>query len=94
MHIAGLIWLDEIVDKLEDKHHVSQAEVAEVLENRPLFRFMEKGHRPGENVYLALGQSRAGRYLAVFFVYKSDRRALIVSARDMTKAERRQYGNG
>lgn len=54
-------------------------------------RFIEKGHRPGENVYLALGQSAAGRHLAVFFVYKSDQRALVVSARDMTHTERRQY---
>jgi uncharacterized DUF497 family protein len=94
MHIVGLVWLDEIIDKLEYKHNVRQAEVAQVLDSHPLFRFIEKGHRPGENVYLALGQSAAGRYLAVFFVYKADQRALVVSARDMTKTERRQYGNG
>ena len=94
MHVVGLIWLDAIVDKLEFKHNVRQAEVIQVLESRPTFRFIEKGHRPGENVYLALGQSAAGRHLAVFFVYKSDQRALVVSARDMTHAERRQYGQG
>ena len=71
-----------------------QAEVIQVLESRPLFRFIEKGHRPDEDVYLALGQSAAGRYLAIFFVYKADQRALVVSARDMTHAERRQYGQG
>jgi hypothetical protein len=94
MHVAGLIWLDEIVDKLEFKHNVRQAEVVQVLESRPLFRFIEKGHRAGEDVYLALGQSAAGRYLAIFFVYKADQRALVVSARDMTHTERRQYGQG
>ena len=45
MHVAGLIWLDEIVDKLEFKHNVRQAEVVQVLESRTLFRFIEKGHR-------------------------------------------------
>ena len=62
------------------------------MANNPHFRFIEKGHRSGENVYAAMGQTTGGRYLVVFFVYKSDRRALILSARDMTKAERRLYG--
>ena len=33
----------------------------------------------------------SGRYLAVFFILKKTREALIVSARDMDKAERRSY---
>jgi hypothetical protein len=53
---------------------------------------VEKGHRPGEDVYAALGRTEAGRYLVIFFVYKKDRRVLILSARDMTDSERRRYG--
>jgi uncharacterized DUF497 family protein len=34
---------------------------------------------------------RAGRYLVVFFIQKSDHRILILTARDMTVAERRRY---
>ncbi len=67
------------------------AEVREVFDNHPRFRFIEKGHQPGENVYFACGQTDEGRYLIVFFVYKKDRQALILSARDMTRAERRKY---
>ena len=52
---------------------------------------MEKGHRSRENVYAAMGQTDEGRYLIIFFVHKTDKRALILSARDMTKAERRLY---
>ena len=52
---------------------------------------VEKGHRRGENVYSALGQTGAGRYLIVFFVRKKTQQALIVSARDMTDSERRRY---
>jgi uncharacterized DUF497 family protein len=71
---------------------VSQDEVRAVLLNQPHFRFVEKGHRSGENVYAALGQTESGRYLIEFFVRKRDGRAIILSARDMTSAERNKYG--
>jgi len=92
LRITGFIWLDDIVQKLQQKHSVLPDEVKEVFSGRPQFRRVEKGHRPGENVYAAFGQAEGGRYLTVFFVYKKDRRALILSARDMTRAERRKYG--
>ena len=92
MHIKGLLWLDEIVDKLHYKHSVSQIEVQETFNNKPHIRFVEKGHRPGKNVYFAQGRTEAGRYLIIFFIYKEDQRAFILSARDMTRTERRQYG--
>jgi uncharacterized DUF497 family protein len=91
LEIVGLVWLDDIIEKLYSKHNVVLAEVREVFDNRPWFRFAEKGHRPGENVYFACGQTDEGCYPIVFFVYKKDRRALILSARDMTRAERRKY---
>jgi uncharacterized DUF497 family protein len=65
-------------------------EVREVFNNRPKFRFVEKGHHPGKNVYFATGQTMDGRYLIIFFIYK-DKRALILSARDMTRSERKQH---
>jgi uncharacterized protein len=70
LKIKGIIWIDEIIDKLAIKHNVTQNEVLEVLISQPYFRFIEKGHRPGENVYAALGQPEDGRYLIVFFIYK------------------------
>jgi len=91
VRIEGIIWLEEIVEKLWKKHHVAEAEVEEVLESRPRFRFVEKGHRPGEDVYGALGRTDAGRFLIVFFVYRKDANALIVSARDMSRSERKRY---
>ncbi len=92
MKIIGFIWLDSIVEKLRRKHSVLPKEVQEIFNNQPKFRFVENGHRPGENVYFASGQTSSGRYLKIFFVYKKDKRALIVSARDMTRRERKQYG--
>ena len=91
MKIESLVWYETIIEKLERKHKVQQYEVREVFDSRPLFRFIEKGHRPDENVYAAFGQTKGGRFLVVFFVYKKDNKALILSARDMTHAERRKY---
>lgn len=92
MRIEGIIWLRDVVDKLASKHGVETYEVEEVLNAKPKIRFVEKGEREGEDIYLALGQTEAGRYLAVLFIYKQTREALILSARDMETKERRQYG--
>ena len=92
MKITGIVWLEDIVEKIYRKHNVKEHEVVEILKNRPQFRFVEKGHRKDENVYAALGQTNSGRYLVVFFIYKESKEALIISARDMTKVERRKYG--
>ena len=67
-------------------------EVEEVFANRPRFRFVAKGDRSGEDVYSAIGQTNAGRYLIVFFILKPYHRALVISARDMDRKERRGYG--
>ena len=91
MKLSGIIWLQEIVEKINVKHRVTQDEVRDVLRISSHFRFVEKGHRQGENVYSALGQTSAGRYLIVFFVRKKTGQALPISARDMTSRERRRY---
>ena len=92
MKIEGVIWLREVVDKLAVKHHVETFEVEEVFDDKPRIRFVEKGERKDENLYLALGRTRAGRYLCVLFIYKKTKEALILSARDMAGKEKRQYG--
>jgi uncharacterized DUF497 family protein len=92
MRIVDLIWLPEVVDKLDWKHQVTPEEDAEVFFGKPKYRKVQKGHVPGEDLYSALGQTEAGRYLIVFFIYKTNREALILSARDMDDSERNQYG--
>jgi len=92
MNIKGFIWIEEFEDKIFRKHGVTSEEAEQIFFNRPAFRFMERGDRPGEDVYAAFGQTDAGRYLAVFFIYKRTREALIMSARPMTGKERRSYG--
>ena len=91
MQIDDFIWLPDIVEKLAFKHDVTQDEAEDVFFNRPRYRFVESGHRTDEDVYSAGGQTDAGRYLIVFFVHKADNTALILSARDMDRRERRRY---
>ncbi|MBI1761674.1 MAG: BrnT family toxin [Acidobacteria bacterium] len=91
MLIDDFIWLPNIVDKLVVKHHVAPDEVEEVFFNRPKYRFVENGERSGEDLYAATGRTDAGRYLIVFYIFKLHRTALILSARDMDKKERKRY---
>jgi len=94
MYIDDFIWLPDIVGKLAVKHRLTQDEVEEVFFNRPRFLFVEQGHRSGEDVYAATGQTDAGRYLSVFFIHKPANTALIISARNMDQKERKRYGRG
>ena len=91
MKIIRVVWLEDIVEKLLWKHNVEEHEVIEVLENKPLFQRKEAGYKPGEDVCAAFGRTNLDRLLSVFFVYTRDRRAIIVSARDMTEKERKKY---
>lgn len=91
MYIIDIIWLPQVIDKLDWKHNVTPEEVDEILFDNPLYRKVQKGYIPGEDLYAALGQTEAGRYLIVFFIYKATQEALILSARDMNKREKRQY---
>ena len=92
LEIRRLIWLEDIVDKLFWKHNVVEAEVVEVLRNRPVFIFKETGFTDNEDVYAAFGQTDSNRLLSIFFVYTIDKCAIIVSARDMSQKERSKHG--
>ena len=97
MRIDDFLWLAEIEEKLAVKHGVETWEVEEVFQNSSRFRFRERGQREGEDLYIALGQTDAGRYLIVLFIHKPATevrplsQALVISAREMEDKERRQY---
>ena len=92
MKISGILWLEEILDKLQRKHGVLAEEVEDVLCGRCQFRRIEAGRVQGEDLFAALGRTGAGRYLIVFFIHKATKEALVVSAREMTAGERKTYG--
>ena len=70
MNIYEVTWRNKFIEKLAAKHNVSTEEVEEVLFGSPLIRRWAKGNTAGEDLYLAYGQTDAGRYLVVFFILK------------------------
>ena len=91
MRLYEVIWKDKFVNKIESKHNVIAEEIEQILFSNPHIRRAEKGSIKGENLYVAYGQTEGGRYLVVFFIYKYNKAALPISARDMTNLERRYY---
>jgi len=86
-----IIWLEAIVEKLAWKHNILPSEVQEVLSGRCRIFRKEAGRVEGEDLYNALGQTEGGRYLSVFFIRKMENKVLIITARDMTRNERKRY---
>jgi uncharacterized DUF497 family protein len=89
--IDDIIWLDSIIEKLTWKHQVLISEVEEVLASQCRIFKKESGKMEGEHLYNALGRTKGGRYLSIFFIRKLNNKALIITARDMNKNERKRY---
>ena len=86
MRIEKISWDQETVDHIAN-HRVLPEEVEEVLfndENPPLIM------RGKEGRFLAYGKTDAGRLLFVVWVFKN-RKTKIITARDMSKKEKRFY---
>jgi uncharacterized DUF497 family protein len=92
MNIETIIWLRDIIENIERKHHVTTEEVEQVFSNRPRFRFLEKGRVEGEDLYAAMGQTDEERYVIVYFIRKPQHEALVIGARDMENDERGKHG--
>ncbi|MBN2061105.1 MAG: BrnT family toxin [Deltaproteobacteria bacterium] len=90
--IDDIIWFDRIVEKLAWKHNVLPSEVEEMLTGDCKIFRKEKGKVEAEHLYNALGRTNAGRFLSVFFIRKLGNKALVITARDMNKSERKRYG--
>lgn len=91
MRFRRLVWSRVIEEKLASRHGVEKSEVKQTLDYSRVW-LVERGEREGEDVYMALGQTEAGRYLAVLFIWKRGGDVLVLSARDMSGKERRRYG--
>jgi uncharacterized DUF497 family protein len=89
--LYAVMWKARFAEKIAEKHGLTTDEVEQVLFGQPHVRRAEKGKVKGEHVYAAYGQTRAGRYVVVFFIRKPRAAALPISAREMTAAERRYY---
>jgi len=89
--IDDIIWLDAIIEKIIWKHQVLTSEVEEVLAGQCRIFKKESGKVEGEHLYNASGKTKGGRYLSIFFIRKLNNKALIITARDMNKNERKRY---
>ena len=72
------------------RHRVSQSECEQVFFNQPLVVAEDVQHSEFEDRFLALGQTDAGRLLFVAYVLRDDK-VRIISARDMTRREQKEY---
>ncbi len=78
--------------KSEEKHHVSQVEAEQVFFNAPLLVMEDKKHSGNELRFHALGVTDQGRCLHVTFTLRVQKTKLrVISARDMSRRERRIY---
>lgn len=83
--IEGFIWREWVVDKLVTRHSVTPDEVEEAFFNSPL-----KVRKASLGKYLLYGMSDSGRYLFVVFA-RHESKLRVITARDMTKGERRFF---
>lgn len=83
-------WDTGNADKNWVRHRVSQAESEQVFFNRPLVTVEDDLHSRDEARYYALGQTDAGRLLFVVYTLRGEK-IRVISARDMTSRERKEY---
>ncbi len=84
MRNARFEWDELNLDHIA-QHNVDPDEAEAVLDNSPLFL------RTTDDKYLAYGQTDEGRFLLVVFVRKSGVIVRVVTARDLTDGEKKQY---
>jgi hypothetical protein len=88
----GFEWDAGNAPKIWERHEVAPGEAEQLFFNRPLVAAVDPKHSGAEPRYLALGQTDAGRRLFVVFTFRR-RLIRVISARDMSRRERREYDN-
>lgn len=89
--IDGFEWDKGNIDKSRSKHGVEPLESQEVFYNRPIMILEDPEHSTSERRICALGVTNAGRRLFVAFTLRGSL-IRVISARDMSRAQRRVYG--
>jgi len=83
-------WSGGNAEKNWDGHGVTPLEAEQVFFNAPLLAGTDIAHSQKEARFYVLGQTDEGRELFVAFTMRG-RRLRVVSARDMSRKERRIY---
>ena len=87
---TGFDWDEGNLRENWEKHGVSAVECEQVFFNRPVVVAEDAEHSRQEERLFALGQTDAGRLLFVVFTVRRDL-IRVMSARDMSKRERKEY---
>ena len=91
--IAGFQWDEGNARKNVDSHDVSQCEAEQVFYNQPLLIVEDTAHSQQEYRLNAFGITANGRRLHITFTMRNNGTIIrIISARDMSRRERRYYG--
>src|SRR5258708_35170546 len=90
---TGFQWDTGNAEKNWELHPRSQGECEQVFFNRPLLVAPDIEHSKREPRYAALGQTNAARQLAVVCTIRGTL-VRAISARDMSRRERRIYAQG
>ena len=88
--IKGFQWDSGNIYKNWLKHNVTNKECEQVFFNEPLVIAKDEKHSQTENRWYVLGKTNSKRKLFVVFTIRKDL-IRIISARDMTKKERKFY---
>jgi len=88
--IEGFDWDQGNIEKNWERHKVSFIECEEVFFNGPLIVQENEVHSGVENRYYALGRTNDERLLLIVFTIRRNK-VRVISARDMSKRERRIY---
>ena len=83
-------WDEGNIKKNREKHHVSHIECEEIFFNKPVIVKKDDSHSTSEDRYFAIGKTDAGRSLFTVFTLRGNR-IRIISARDMSRKERKIY---
>lgn len=83
-------WDEGNAEKNWLRHRVSQAESEQVFFHEPLVVAEDELHSASELRYFALGRTDAGRLLFVVYTLRGEK-VRVISARDMTRREQREY---
>jgi uncharacterized protein len=89
--VTGFDW-DDGNSRKNNRHDVSMAEAEQVFFNAPVLVLPDPVHSQAEPPYHALGKTIDGRRLHVTFTLRSGGKLIrVISARDMSKKERKIY---
>ena len=86
---TGFDW-DGNVDKNRERHGITAAECEQVFFQRPILIAPDPAHSQDEVRFAALGTTVSDRRLTIVFTIR-DTSIPVISARDMSRRERRVY---